>query len=292
MIEVASLFLHPVKGLAAHEVDRMEFTSHGPKWDREWMLVDPDGVFVTQRDDAQLARIVPEVDEANGVLRLADRFEPSTKGLEVSLSRGEGDTPGAGRSRRDVRVWFDTQPAIDEGEAAANWLTARLGRRLRLVRIAPEHARPVPAQFSSRPATTRFTDAFPLLVVSEGSLDALNAKLSEPVEMRRFRPNIVLRGAAAHAEDDWRRIRLVARSGDGVTLHFGKSCSRCQVTTIDPETAQIARGGEPLRTLATYRTLERTNPDGNVERAVFFGANYIHEGAGEIERGAAVEVLG
>jgi uncharacterized protein YcbX len=276
MIEVASLHVYPVKGLAGVERERLELEVHGPAWDREWMLTDPDGVFVTQREDSRLALLQPEVDESSGVLRLRVREGDP---LEVPLAASD-------RAIREVRVWFDSQRALDEGDAAAAWLEQQLGRPLRLVRVAPDHARAVPAQFTSGSATQRFTDAFPLLITSEAALDDLNAKLGATLEMRRFRPNIVLRGAAAHAEDDWKRIRI----GE-VDFAFGKRCARCQVTTIDPDTAEIAQAGEPLRTLATYRTLEITNPDGNTERGVFFGANYIHSNSGSIARGDEVEIL-
>jgi uncharacterized protein YcbX len=279
MIEVASLFVYPVKGLAGVACDRLEFDRHGPRYDREWMLVDPDGVFVTQRDEPRLALISAEVDEPAGVLRLRTS---AAGALEVPLAADD-------RTTREVRCWLDTQPALDEGDAAASWLSEQLARPVRLVRVAPDHARAVPAQFSAAPATTRFTDAFPLLLVSEASLELLNSKLDAPLAMRRFRPNLVLRGASAHAEDDWKQIRVGGTAG--LLLTFGKRCARCQVTTIDPATAKIAAAGEPLRTLGTYRTLEVCNPDGNLERGVFFGANYLHQGRGAIQLGSPVEVL-
>ena len=106
--------------------------------------------------------------------------------------------------------------------------------------------------------------------------------------MRRFRPNVVVRGGAPHDEDGWSRIQL--GGAEGIVLAFGKLCARCQVTTIDPDTGEIAARGEPLRTLARYRTLEAQHPDSNSERGVFFGANYVHEGEGAIALGDLVSV--
>jgi uncharacterized protein YcbX len=282
VIEVASLFIYPVKGLAGVECDRFDLDPHGPRYDREWMLVDPEGVFVSQREEPRLALVVPDVDVPAGVLRLR-----SGEGAPLEVPLAPDDRTD--RTRDSVRVWKDTQPALDEGDAAAAWLAARLGRPLRLVRVPPDHARAVPAVFTATPATTRFTDAFPLLVIGEASLDALNARLDEPVGIRRFRPNIVTRGAAAHAEDRWRRIRI--GGAEGPVLAFAKCCARCQVTTIDPDTAVIAPRGEPLRTLATYRTFDLERPDGRKEHGVFFGANYVHEGPGAVGRGDAVTPL-
>jgi len=279
VIEVASLFVYPVKGLGGVARDRVELDQHGPRYDREWMLVDPEGVFVTRREQTRLALIRTELDDAAGVLRLRAGSAPA---LEVPLEAGD-------RATREVRCWLDTQSALDEGDAAASWLSEQLDRPLRLVRVAPDHARPVAAAFSAAPATTRFTDGFPLLIASQASLDLLNSKLDESLPMQRFRPNLVLSGVSAHAEDGWKQIRI--GGSEGLRLTFGKCCSRCQVTTIDPATAEMAPAGEPLRTLATYRTMDILNPDGNTERGVFFGANYLHEGSGVVEVGASVEVL-
>ena len=279
MIEVASLFVYPVKGLGGVARDRLEVDRHGPRYDREWMLVGDDGVFVTQREDAGLALIATSLDEDAGVLRLTSAGSPP---LEVPLGR-------SAREQMEARCWHDTQTVLDEGSAAAEWLSERVGRSLRLVRTAPDHARVVPAQFAARRATTRFTDAFPLLVIGEASLERLARERGEAVSMRRFRPNVVVRGCAPHAEDRWSRIQV--GGAGGVVLAFGKLCARCQVTTIGPDTGEVAARGEPLRTLAVYRTFEAQHPDGNSERGVFFGANYVHEGEGAISLGDPVSVL-
>jgi uncharacterized protein YcbX len=150
----------------------------------------------------------------------------------------------------------------------------------------------VAAQFAPRGAATRFADAFPLLVVGRSSLDELERRLARPLAMRRFRPNIVVGGSEAHAEDDWRRIVVHPLTGGeaSVELVFGKECSRCQVTTIDPDTG-MSDGNEPLATLARYRTREFDHGGGFRERGVFFGANYVPASHGRVERGARIEVL-
>jgi hypothetical protein len=125
-------------------------------------------------------------------------------------------------------------------------------------------------------AHTAFSDGYPLLVLSEGALDALNARLPAPLPIARFRPNLVVADCEPHAEDGWRRIRVGA-----LELVLVKPCDRCAVTTVDPETGE--RGGaEPLRTLARYR-----RRDG----AVWFGQNAIALGTGRLGVGARVEVL-
>jgi uncharacterized protein YcbX len=120
-----------------------------------------------------------------------------------------------------------------------------------------------------------FADAYPLLLISEASLAGLNARLDTPVSMNRFRPNIVVKGCAAHEEDTW--IEIVS---GGVTLHMVKPCSRCVIPTIDPETGTKSK--EPTRTLATYRAR-----DGKV----MFGQNVIHEGIGMLNVGEEVKIV-
>ncbi|MEZ4215211.1 MAG: MOSC N-terminal beta barrel domain-containing protein [Myxococcota bacterium] len=279
---VRSLAYYPVKGCAGIEVDELALDDEGPRFDREWMVVDEQGVFVTQRDTPALARVGVALDEDAGRLRLDFA---GADAIDVPLDAEERGAP-----HRPSRVWLDVLDAVDQGDAVARWLTARLERPLRLVRKAREARREAPPRFAPWRAHTRFTDAFPLLVVGEGSLSALVERLGRPLEMRRFRPNVVVAGAPAHAEDEWRRIR-VGDEHEGIELGFAKLCSRCAVPTVDPSTGVRDRAGEPLAALARYRTRELDHGDGQVERGVFFGANYVHAGPGRLRVGARVEVL-
>lgn len=277
---VESLHVHPVKGCAPVDVDRLDVDEEGPRLDREWMIVDEAGVFVTQRQQPELARVGVEVDIDARELRL--RFDGSDPiALPIDGSSGP---------RRPVRVWLDTLDAFDAGDAVARWLSERIGSSLRLVRKAEDARRAVPPKFSPKPAATRFTDAFPLLVIGDGSLRLLGDRLGARVEARRFRPNIVVADCPPHAEDEWRRIRVGAAQS-GIELAFGKLCSRCGVPNVDPETGERDARGEPLATLARHRTFELDHGDGFVERAAFFGANYVHLGTGVLDVGAPVEVL-
>ena len=122
-----------------------------------------------------------------------------------------------------------------------------------------------------------FADGFPLLLISQASLDDLSARVGRPLEMLRFRPNLVVQGSAAFAEDSWKRIRIGALEFEVV-----KGCSRCVLTTIDPQTGERSADREPLTTLKTYR--ER---DGEV----YFGQNLLPRGIGELQVGMPVEVL-
>jgi MOSC domain-containing protein len=174
-----------------------------------------------------------------------------------------------------VRVWADEVAAVDAGEGAARWLGRLLRQDCRLVFMPPQTRRPVDPHYARRGETVSFADGFPLLLVSEASLAALNARLAQPVPMNRFRPNLVVAGCEAFAEDRWRRIRIGALELDVV-----KPCSRCAIPAIDQATGQ--RDPEINRALAAFRRFEGQ---------ILFGQNLLHAGPGALRRGDPVEVL-
>jgi len=227
------------------------------------MLIGDDGRFLSQREHHQLALVRVEIDENK--LRLE---APGMSPLEVGL---EGAVGPACR----VQVWDDECAAVAEGEDAARWFSKHLGCPVRLVRMASDNARPLGSSTAQPGDQVSFADGFPFLLVSAASLDGLNRRLSLPVPMDRFRPNIVIEGCEPHAEDDWSRVRI----GE-VEFRFVKPCARCVVTTVDQATGERKR--EPLRTLSTYRT---------VDGQVLFGQNLVHEGRGIVRVGDPVEVL-
>ncbi len=211
----------------------------GEVGDREWMIVDAQGRFVTQREVPRLALI--EVAVERDALRLAYAGHSA---LRVELAGPEAPT-------RDVVVWNSTVRARDQGDAAAAWLAAALGAPVRLVRFDKTQERLCSADYAGDSgAHTAFADGFPLLVASEASLADLNARLAaqgEPaLPMNRFRPNLVLSGLDPYDED-----HLDTIESGGVVLRIVKPCTRCVTTTTDQATA--ARGVEPLRTLGAYR---------------------------------------
>jgi uncharacterized protein len=252
--------VHPLKSASAIVVDRVELDDFGPRHDRRWMAVGQDDVFLSQREVAGLA-LVRTGFEA-GLLRLE---APGLPPLVVP--------PGS--APRSVRVWRDAVDARDCGDAAAEWVTAALGRPARLVHLPDDGRRPIPAPYGRPGDRVAFSDALPFLVLTRASLDDLNARLAEPLPVDRFRPNLVIDGAEPYADDRWRRIRV-----GRVELDVVKPCARCVVTTTDQRTGE--RGREPLRTLATYR-----RRDGHV----WFAQNAIHRGRGALRVGDPVEVL-
>ncbi len=259
---MSGLWIYPVKSCRGVAVSRLELGDRGPVHDREWMVVDPAGRMVTQREHPGLARV--------GVRLEADRLvlgAPGRDPLELPLDRLEGP-------RREVSVWRDRCRAVSQGPAAAAWFSELLGTECELVRMAPEEVRPVDPRYARPGDRVGFADGFPLLLVSEASLADLNRRLDRPVPMARFRPNLVVTGCAPHAEDGWRHLQIA-----GIGLRVAKPCARCVVVTTHQETGK--RSPEPLRTLATYR---------REGRKVLFGVNLVHEGRGFLAVGDPVVV--
>ena len=263
MISVSRLFVYPVKSCSGVMVDEAVVATTGFELDRRWVVVGEDGVFLSQRRHPRLALV--KVSVGGNRLWLE---APNLPVIEVPLEREPGP-------RVKVTVWGDDCAALDEGKEAAEFFSLHLGSSARLVRLADDDVRPLSSSSAQPGDRISFADGFPFLLLSEASLEGLNKRLPLPVPMDRFRPNIVLTGCPAHAEDGWRQVRI----GD-VGFRVAKPCARCVITTTNQETGD--RSPEPLRTLATYRVR-----DGQVQ----FGQNLVHDGRGTVRLGEAVVVL-
>ncbi|MBI2394066.1 MAG: MOSC domain-containing protein [Deltaproteobacteria bacterium] len=260
-MELSAIHVYPIKGARGLSLAEADVGDRGLAGDRRFMVVDDVGVAITQREHPRLALVRPVFD---GDALLVDAPGMST----LRLPRApEGD-------RRSVAVWSATVDSIELGEPAAAWFSEALGVRCALVFMPDSARRPVKPKYSTT-AIVSFADAFPFLLASESSLADLNARLDEPVPMDRFRPNLVVRGAPAWAEDHWDRVRI-----GPIGFSLPKPCDRCVVTTVDQDTGVAGR--EPLRTLATFRARDGM---------VWFGENLIHEARGTLRVGDRVVVL-
>jgi uncharacterized protein len=270
-MHLSAIHVYPIKSCAGTPMDRAAVGGRGLEGDRRWMLVDRGFRFLSQRDHPRMALIEPDL--GSGELRVR------APGVEdLSLERD------AGGRRLRVEIWRDRCEAVDHGDEAAEWFTTFLGIACRLVRQADDADRAVDPAYAREPTSqVSFADGYPFLLTTEASLDALNARLAEPVPMDRFRPNLVVAGSGAFAEDGWRTLRI----GE-LELDVVKPCARCVITTVDQATGR--KGREPLRTLADFR---RDVPGAAAAAAesVYFGQNLIHRRAGVLDVGAAVEVL-
>lgn len=266
MAWLASIHLYPVKSLAGLSLETAEIEPWGLAGDRRFMLVDAEGRFFTQRESPSLARIVARP-AADGIILSDDA------GATLAVAH-----PGADTQRMAVNVWRDRLSAALAGAEADDWLSARAGRTCRLVYMdAPATARPVDLEFGREGDRVSFADGFPLLLTTEASLDDLAARLGADLPMQRFRPNIVVAGTPAWAEDGWTRVTV-----GQVSFRVVKDCARCKITTIDPLTGAVSPLNEPLRTLATFRR--------KAGGRIIFGQNLVPEGPGTIAVGDAVSL--
>jgi len=260
---ISQLCVYPVKSCAGVNVQEAILTETGLEFDRAWMVVDEKGAFLTQRELPRMALIQPQLRYHDMVLRA-----PGMLALHVALDEVEGPVR--------VRVWDDEVAAYDMGAIAAQWFTDFLGTPARLVRFDPEHKRVSSRQWTGDvEALNQFSDGYSLLVLSEASLDNLNARLSAAgaaaVGMARFRPNIVLGKAGdselgPHDEDRLDLLQIATEQG-AVQLRPVKPCPRCPIPNIDPATA--ISSPEVTDMLQTYRQ------DARVNGALTFGMNAI-----------------
>lgn len=264
MPSVAELRVYPVKSLRGRAVARAQVEPWGLAGDRRWMVITPDGRFITQRAHPVMATIVAAVGPAGLTLS-----QPGRRPLMVPFPEARPET---------VTIWRDQVPAVPAGPEADAWLSDVIGIPCRLVHQADPMSRPVDPAFSAPGDHVTFADGFPLLITTLGSLADLEARLGRPLGMDRFRANVVVADTAAWDEDHWRVIRI----GE-VTFRATKPCGRCVMTTIDQETGIKAQDGEPLRFLSGFRRDEAGR--------IVFGQNLIPDGPGRIAQGDAVEVL-
>ena len=257
-VRLAALYVHPIKSCGAIAPDEALLIETGLEFDRAWMLVDAQGRFVTQRQMPRMALIQPGLKALDMVLRA-----PGMLAWSVPL----GEVGAAVR----VTVWNDEVAAYDMGDAAAQWFSDFLGQPLRLVRFDPAQKRLASAQWTGAiEAEAAFSDEYPLLVISQASLDEVNRRITAtgaaPVTMQRFRPNLVLSGLEAHGEDHLDEIRFDTPDGT-VRLKLVKPCERCSIPDVDPLTAETGHAvGDAL---AAYRA------DARLNGALTFGMNAV-----------------
>lgn len=240
--------------------------------DRRWALIDDGGKVVTQRRQPRLSMAAAELVPGGGVRLSAPGMDP----LTVSVPEPIGAVT--------MEIFRDKVDAFPAADAAAHaWCSDYLGAEVRLVHMdAPATRRPVDPEYALPGETVTFADGYPLLLTSAASLDALNSLIAQgdhpqegPLPMNRFRPNVVVSGTPAWAEDDWSRLAI----GE-VVFRVAKKCGRCVVTTTDQDTA--GRGSEPLHTLGRHRHLGGK---------LVFGQNLVPQSRGTIRVGDPVRIL-
>ena len=266
MPTLSELFVYPIKSCAGIALDVARLEPYGLAYDRNWMIVDPAGRFVTQREFPRLA-LVRTALTADALVVDAPGMAPLALPIDPDV---DADVP-----RVAATVWRDTVSAIDTGDDAARWFSAFVGVPLRRVRFDPAAERIASRNWTGEATVpVRFADGFPLLVIGRASLDDLNGRLArkgvDALPMNRFRPNLVIDGIDAY-EEDFLETLQIDTAGARVQLRIVKPCARCPIPTIDQ-----ARGApdprwphEPTDTMSTYRANDR------MDGALTFGQNAI-----------------
>ena len=261
---LSQLNIYPLKSAGGISIEKAVSEARGLAHDRRWMVIDDSGQFVTQRNCPGMALIITKF--SSQILNLN---APGMPELSLPLFPTDGEP-------LEVEIWGDRCEAWNTNLQAEKWITEFLGKSCRIV-FMPDHSnRPVDPNYSVGESQVSFSDGFPLLLISEASLKDLNSRLSVSVTMKRFRPNLVVKNTRAYEEDSWRFIRI----GD-CELQVVKPCSRCVLTTVDPEKGEFS-GKEPLQTLSTYR---------KVTGKVLFGQNLISTVKGELRLEMPVAII-
>jgi uncharacterized protein YcbX len=301
-MHISEINIYPIKSLKGIALQSAVVNKRGLECDRRWVLVDSQGTFLTQRELAKMATIAVAIE--NGELRVE--------------SNGAGPlkvAPLVDGPRVATKVWDRAGEAIAYDAKTNEWFSDVLGTKVQLRYMPDDAGRPVKVVNSEASDRTGFADAYPLLLGNEASMADLNQRIAagasselpprprnadtppkqggelfSPLPINRFRPNIVVSGADAWAEDAWAKIRV----GEAV-FRVVKPSDRCVVTTTDQETGE--RGKEPLKTLATFRMSKNVFPDmyeafGLPANSVLFGENMIPDTPGATIRvGDSIEVL-
>ena len=261
-LHITALAIYPVKGLRGIAVEHARVELQGLEHDRRWAIIRPGGSVLTQRELPAMARI--------------DAI-PAAAGLRLECAGFGGVDAIAERGACTTVVWGNHVPTVLANQAASGWLERVLETPCSLVYLDDPAARPIAPTLLDQ-GVVSLADGFPLLVTTTASLAALNEHLGAPVPMERFRPNLVVEGAAGWDEDRWRHIQA-----GPVRFRIASPCVRCTVTTIDQRSGVATPRKEPLRTLGK---LHRDQKGG-----ITFGMNAIPETLGTLSVGGPLLVL-
>ena len=249
MLFLSDILIYPVKSLGGISVREALVQLRGLQYDRRWMLTDADGLFVSQREVPEMALLGAAIEPP--FLRVFVKKDPSQQVL-VPLEYDATD-------KKRVQIWSQHCMARMSDHLINEWFSDVLRRRLHLVHMPDSTRRTTDGRYAPKGQYVSFADAFPFLIIGEATLGDLNSRLTVPVPMDRFRPNLVFSGGTPFAEDEWRQFDIGEAVFSGV-----KPCARCIMITTDQQTA--ARNAEPLKTLSGYRR------SGN---KVLFGQNAV-----------------
>lgn len=248
---LSEIWIYPIKSLGGIQTTQARVFEKGLEMDRRWMLIDNQGVFLTQRVHSKMALF--KVDVADSNLVVTFRGKHSLPSITIPIGSNEqGLTLSA-------KIWNDNVDVMEVDPVISQWFSQHMNFDCRLVQFPEGNPRPVDPAYSVDDEDVSLADAYPFLIIGQSSLDDLNRRLRDAVPMNRFRPNFVFTGGQPYEEDEWRDFTMGSNRFRGV-----KPCSRCVLTTVNQDTGE--KGTEPLATLSTYRK------KGN---KVLFGQNVV-----------------
>ncbi len=240
-MKLTQIYIYPIKSLRGIALEKAAVHSTGLQYDRKWMLVDQDGLFLSQRSTPSMTLLQPQITKTS---------------LEVSHTRHQQQritiplTYDQDLPRMQVTIWDDQVEALVMPDPINNWFSSVLDKTCKLVYMDEKAIRPIKSQHQVNQESVSFADGYPILIIGEASLQDLNSRLKVPVEIIRFRPNLVFSGGMPFSEDDWKSFKV------GPVMFRGiGACARCSVPTIDPETGRKSR--EPILTLGKYRIQDK-----------------------------------
>lgn len=254
MISISALYVYPVKSLAGIQLGQSQLSEFGLHNDRRWLIVDDNGLFMSQRTTPKMATIKTAIE--NNQLSL------SHDGEEILIPHVSSQNPNM-----EVTVWKDSLKAQLVSEKVDSWLTQILGETCHLVYMPKSAERQIDKDFAQDKQYVSFADAFPILLVSQASIDDLNKRLEKPVNINRFRPNIVVDGISAFAEDHWKDFTI-----NKVEYHMAKPCSRCIMPSINQQTGK-QDNVKLLSVLNKYRKFDKK---------IKFAVNILYKDASKV----------
>lgn len=262
---VQDIFIYPIKSLGGISLSQALVEEKGFRYDRRWMLVNEEGMFLTQRDYPQMSLLSVILEGKELVVFPKKDPERSIK-IPIEFALGPELT---------VTIWDDRVLAKIVDPKVDQWFSDFFGFKVHLVLMPESTQRKVDPKYAVQSESVSFADGMPYLLIGQESLNDLNSRLDNPVSMNRFRPNIVFSGGSPYLEDSLRKVRI-----GQVEFQIVKPCARCVMTTVDQESG--VKGKEPLKTLSTYRTLNNK---------VYFGQNVVALQSGEIKLGDEIKPL-
>ena len=263
MLRVSQLYIYPIKSLGGVALDKAQVTDRGFQYDRRWMLVDHNNLFISQREVHQMALLKPSL--TNKGIKVTHAVKLSSYTIPFDAVKNEF---------AEVTIWDDTCTGQFVSDEADEWFSSMLETPCRLIYMPDNTHRITDQRYTSENSITSFSDAYPFLLIGQSSLDDLNKRLIETLPMSRFRPNIVFTGGGPYQEDAMHTFTI-----GNITFYGVKLCARCVMTTIDQESG--LPGKEPLKTLARYRLKDKK---------IMFGQNLAHNGLGEIKIGDELQI--